>query len=479
MKNWLLKSKMKNKVYSLVLPLVLACFNAQAQHKIQPYVDERVELMSSIFRLIDAREYSDNNNKLYVEDIQKAFGNYKNQDFLNSVKELRNNDGIGYDAVMAIAVRLELKNGGVKLSNENTQTLDKRWNKEKVSEFMKGLNQYYKTSKFHQFYESHEKDYQQAAKAFSDSVLVKFNQDWYNQFYGKQPNEEYKVFIGYGNGGGNYGPRVSKKSGKDIVYAIVSGGDFNGRQLTYSSDYAPTLIHEFNHSFVNYILETKDYKKELEVAGKQILEAVKKPMAEQAYTNWETIINESLVRAAVIIYMKENQFSEKAIKEEYKDQRNRQFLWMPELVELLEEYQKNRKQYSSLETFYPNIVAFFQKTGGNINTIVNDFEAKKPKVKSLSPDINGKIDVDSSLKTMVVEFDKPLTGKRMSIHWGSLGKQAVPISSRPIFINDNNAIKLELKMEPNKEYEFILTGNGFESVDGYPLQEYTVKFKTK
>ena len=466
------------KLYAAFSLIILGSLG-QAQNKIEPYVDERVELMSSVFRLIDAEEYSDKSNALYVEDIEKHFGSFKNSDFFSKLKKERDEDGLGYDAVMSMAVNLKIKNGTLSLLDPKRKSLDKRWKTEKLPMFLKGLNQFYKTSKFNQFYKDHQADYQQAGKAFSDSVLVKFNQEWYPKFYGKQPNEDFKVVIGYGNGGGNYGPRVSEDNKNDVVYAIVGGGNFEGRTLSYTSGYAPTLIHEFNHSFVNYILETKDYKKQLEKAGKTILEAVKEPMAAQAYSNWETLINESLVRAAVIVYMKENNFSKDQIADEYKEQRKRRFLWIPELVELLEQYQANRKEYPSLESFYPNIVSFFQIIALNVNKMVSNYEMKLPKVKSVSPDINGKNDVDSNLKEMIVHFDKTLKGTQMSINIGSLGREGVPIKNRPVYIDNNNALKMELEMKPNTEYEFILVGKKFESLDGYPLQDYVVRFKTK
>ncbi|MGX9985616.1 DUF4932 domain-containing protein [Soonwooa purpurea] len=462
----------------LGLTLMLIGNLANAQNKIEAYVDERVELMSSVFRMIDAEEYSEENNALYVEDLEKHFGSFKNSEFLKNLAKDRNNDGLGYDAVMSMAVNLKIKNGKISLIDPKRTSLDKRWKTEKLPDFIQSLNQYYKQTKFNDFYKSHQKDYQQAAKAFSDSVLVKLNQEWYPKFYGKQPNEDYKVVIGYGNGGGNYGPRVEGKK-RDVVYAIVSGGKFDGRKLTYTSAYAPTLIHEFNHSFVNYILDTQNYKNELESAGEKILSAVKEPMSNQAYGNWETIINESIVRAAVIVYMKENAFSEADIKAEYKDQMKRRFLWIPELVALLEHYQLNRKQYPTLESFYPKIVEFFQNVGNNVQTIVADYEVKLPKVKSISPDINGKNDVDPSIKEIIVSFDKMMNASGMSINIGSLGREGVPISSRPVYINDNNAMKIEVSMKPNTEYEFIFVGNRFESVEGFPLQEYVVKFKTK
>lgn len=451
----------------------------QAQSKIEPYVDERVELLSSIFRLIEADEYSDKNNALYAEDIEKQFGSFKNSEFLTKLKKERNEDGLGYDAVMSMAVNLNIKNGTLSLLDPKRKSLDKRWKTEKLPVFLKDLNQFYNASKFNQFYKDHQADYQQAGKAFSDSVLVKLNQEWYPKFYGKQPNEDFKVVIGYGNGGGNYGPRVSQDNEKDQVYAIVSGGNFTGRTLTYTSDYAPTLIHEFNHSFVNYLLENPEYQKKLEKPGNLILEAVRQPMKDQAYGDWKTLINESIVRAAVIVYMKENHFSEQEIKAEMKEQLKRRFVWTPELVELLEQYQTNRKEYLSLESFYPNIVAFFQLVAMNVNKMVSNYEAKLPKVKSVSPDINGKNDVDPNLKEMIIYFDKTLIGNQMSINIGSLGREGVPIKNRPVYIENNNALKIELGMKPNTEYEFILVGKKFESLDGYPLQDYVIKFKTK
>lgn len=65
--------------------------------------------MSTIFRLIEAREYSDRNNELYVQDIEKYFAPVKSDPFLSTLKNIRNENGIGYDAVMSMAVHLKIK----------------------------------------------------------------------------------------------------------------------------------------------------------------------------------------------------------------------------------------------------------------------------------------------------------------------------------------------------------------------------------
>ncbi len=66
-------------------------------------------------------------------------------------------------------------------------------------------------------------------------------------------------------------------------------------------------------------------------------------MKSQAYGNWETMINESLVRASVIRYMIDNNYSQKEINEEILIQRGRKFLWIKELVDLLGNYEQNRQ----------------------------------------------------------------------------------------------------------------------------------------
>ena len=84
-------------------------------------------------------------------------------------------------------------------------------------------------------------------------------------------------------------------------------------------------------------------------------------MSNQAYRNATTVINESIVRAAVIIYMQENGFSAEQIKSEIYEQIARDFLWMPELVTALRHYSKHRSRYKTLDDYYPEIAKCLEK----------------------------------------------------------------------------------------------------------------------
>ena len=83
-------------------------------------------------------------------------------------------------------------------------------------------------------------------------------------------------------------------------------------------------------------------------------------MAKQAYGNWKTVINESLVRAAVICYMLDKDYKPEEIKNELLEQVQRNFRWMPELVSLLRKYEERQVKYGSFENFYPRVIDFFE-----------------------------------------------------------------------------------------------------------------------
>ena len=124
-------------------------------------------------------------------------------------------------------------------------------------------------------------------------------------------------------------------------------------------DYASTLIHEFNHSFVNALYDANSDL--LDDIGKTLLGRHYRGMSSQAYGNAATVINESVVRAAVIIYMQENGFTYDQVKKEMCAQVERDFLWMPELVTTLRYYSKHRNRYKTLDDYYPEIAKCLEK----------------------------------------------------------------------------------------------------------------------
>ena len=300
------------------LALLIACLSVKAQSVI-PQVSENVELMSILSRIAGYPEYSMDAAGQYIKDMDIFFKDKTEHPAVLYMKELRNKYGISYDAVMSMAVHLENRDGILSLVEEETSTLDERWNDVDKDEFLSHLNSFYNEAKFNEFFKSHKDIYEKGIKSFQTNVTDYFNIDWYSGFYGGEPQENYSIIIGFCNGGGNYGANRQLKGQKKDVFAIV-GYFVNDEDVPmYNRRFLPTLIHEFNHSFINHYLDEDKYPehvKELESAATDLFNSSQWSMKMQAYGNWKTMINESVVRAAVVCYMLDNEYKPEEIKTE-------------------------------------------------------------------------------------------------------------------------------------------------------------------
>lgn len=451
-----------------------------AQEKISAQFDERVELLSIVFRLAGNPEYNSNLYNSYVAHINSYYEKHKNHPCIIYAKHIREENGISYDAVMSMAVHLT-KPPKISLIKEKKSSLDKRWNKIDKKKFLALLNSFYLDSNSESFFNNHQNINNESILSFN-SILTDFDQNWYSKYYGKEPVELYNIILCFGNGSGNYGAKCNPEKNKNEIFAFMGVWKFDketGRPIFNKENYLSTLIHEYNHSFINYILDVRSNHKEIKNSGELIYNKLKTEMDKQAYKNWETVINESLVRASVVRYLIDHNADKKTIDKEIIDQVNRGFYWTKELSNLLGEYENNRKEYPSFESFYPKIIDFFNKTAKNIDTLKTNFENNQPKVASINVFNNNAQSVDSSIQEIVITFDKELDGKGVSINFSEKGKEFFPLKKFGGFINNNKSIKLQVELKPNSEYEFILSGNSFKSIDGYSLKEYIVKFKTK
>ena len=355
-------SQMKT-IILFLFALFTACICEKAQ-SITPQVNENVELMSILSRMAGFPEYNMDMAGQYIKDMDNYFKDNTDHPAVQYMKVLRNKYGISFDAVMSMAIHLDNRNGTLSLVEEDIPTLEKRWKSVDKDEFLSYLNSFYKDTDFNEFFKAHKDLYNRGLKSYQDNVLKHFDINWYVDFYGNEPQENFSVIIGFCNGGGNYGVnRQLTGKGKE-VFAIV--GYYVDKEDTpmYNKEYLPTLIHEFNHSFINHYLDENkypDFVKELEPAATDLFMSSRWSMAKQAYGNWKTVINESLVRAAVICYMLDKEYKPEEIKNELIEQVQRNFRWMPELVSLLRKYEKEQSKYGNFENFYPNVIDFFNE----------------------------------------------------------------------------------------------------------------------
>lgn len=436
----------------------------------KPTVDERVELLSIVFRLAESHEYSAENFKLYTDKINEHYSHFKDHKLINFVKEIRKKNGVSYDAVMKMAVHLDDELNPIVPFNDKIP--EKRWGKENAYKFVELLKEFYADSNSEEFFENNKDLYSAASLKFLP-VYENLDLAWYKNFYGKDPNEQFIIINGLGNGGGNFGPSVNLPDGRKNVYAVMGvwNTDSNGMVEFPVENYFPTLLHEFNHSFVNDMLDKN--MKAFEVNAKKIYEVVEMEMRNGAYNSWETMINEALVRAAVIKYMKDHDFSEKRIALETMEQVNRGFIWIEDLVAEIENYDQNRDEFSTLEDYIPHLVVSYSTFAENIQQYVIKKDMEKPSLISISEFENGSKNVNPALEQISFNFDKPFTASNFIKPGDDMSK--FPHFTNLSYSEDKKTVILNWDLEQNKEYEFVILGISSEKNNN---GDYHVIFKT-
>jgi len=466
---------MKFFIFNVLMILSINCFSQNNIILKEAAVDKRVELLSIVYRLAGSSTYNSQQNSKYVKNIDQYFGRYRNHDLIKYVKNNLIKSGINYDAVaiMAISITQPPKIKGIFPITKDFPGY--KWTKHKAKKFLKLLNSFYYDTNCELFFKQNEKTYKTVSVDFQ-KVLNGFDIKWYQNFYGQKSKKEYNTVINLAGGYGGYGPKINIGQ-TEVLYSILGvwETDTIGNPIFNTDEYLPILLHEFNHSFVNDIVEK--YRADLEKSGKIIYDLFKDEMINIGYNNWKTMFDESIVRACVIKYMKDKNFDKKQIQKEINTQLNSGFVWIESLVEALEQYDNRRNEYADFDSFMPELVNYFDKISQNINNLIIVVNNKRPKIISIKPFDNKSVNVDYTINQIAINFNKPMKGG-YSIYYGEKGKDAFPDIKNVYYSADKKTLYLDVRLIANKEYQFVMKGINFISIDGFSIKNYTITFKT-
>jgi hypothetical protein len=81
-------------------------------------------------------------------------------------------------------------------------------------------------------------------------------------------------------------------------------------------------------------------------------------MRKSGYDIWNVVLNEYLVRACTIKFLKEHE-GIKEVKRNLKMDKMNGFIEIEGLVQLIEDYENNRNEYPDMESFLPVIKQYF------------------------------------------------------------------------------------------------------------------------
>jgi hypothetical protein len=437
-------------------------------------VDPRIELLSIVFRFAGNPEYGNCKIPSYAQDVDEHFARVKDHAVVKHAKRLRQSRGVSFDAVPSFAIHLD----GIDKLGERVpfdplpERLDKRWTGKEARRFLEDLRDFAKEGKAKEFFAAHRDLYAQAEEQMRKTLADHADLGWYDRFFGPRPGARFQLVLGLLNGPGNYGPSARTKDGEEL-YAILgcSRTDAQGRP-DYDKSNVPTLIHEFCHSYCNPVVDA--HAKDLLPAGEKIFPFVEAAMREQAYANARTLLCESLVRACCVRYADAVE-GQAAAKQAVAYEHRRSFLWTGELAQLLEDYEKDREKYPTLDSFAPRLAQFFTDYVPRLVAAM----AKKPKVVAMTP-ANGQQDVDPALKALVITFDRPMQDGMWAVVGG--GEHFPKTTGKPSYDKARKVLTVPVELKPDWDYELWLNRgkyDSFRSEDGEVLASVKVTFKTR
>ncbi|MBK7594670.1 MAG: DUF4932 domain-containing protein [Gemmatimonadetes bacterium] len=442
--------------------------------------DPRIELTTIVFRLIGAEEYNQCQLPGYAADIDRYFAPFRDHPALKLAASLRATHGIGFDAVPFLAIALTdppTLAERVVIGANGEGLSERRWAGPHARQFITALRQFAEESKFAEFFAAHRALYDSTTARMQRFMGSQVEWPWFTAFFGEAPTARFMAVPGMCNGGGNYGPRVLPANGPEERYAILgmSRVDSAGLPVMHPGG-LPTVIHEFNHSFVNPVVAR--HREAFRGAGLQLLadSTVRAMMAARAYGDWETIVNESLVRAAVVRYLRATQ-GDSAATVELQAQASIGFLWIGALDSALAAYEASRATHRKLEQFVPQLAAVFGAAARDIKATIARLEASRPKIVAFTP-TPGATEVDPTDSLITVRFDRPM-GRGLSINYGPLGQAAMPKVLGRSWDSTGTVLTLRVGLQPATSYQMLFFGASFRSREGVPLAERLFTFKTR
>ena len=468
---------MKKIIISVVF-LTISSFLFSQKIELKAKVDERCELLSTVFRLAEAKEYIPNEFTVFADSvlsIAKHFESYKNHKVIEYCKMYREKYGVSYDAPMSLAIHLQIVDGKISLiPNVKENSLDRRWNRDKLPHFIELLNDFYTITKFHDFFQ--EQTIKEKVETVANEYFKNIDMEWYKNFYGEVPEGNFNLVISLSNGGNCYGPKVEYIDNKEDLYSIIICGIDSLNNPIFEDRWALELIiHEFCHSFCNQLI-VENYskmKKKADVLFKQNKKILSK---QQAYGNSQIMLCEILVRASVIKYFADHLSID--TKKYFSREIGNGFIWIEELYNSLEKYEQNRKTYPTLRSFMPEIIETQNKF--DYKKVEKERQKLMPTM-SIANIMDGDQNVDASTTQIILKFDKPM---HIGVNGSTYGKKGEKYFPKILGAKWNEETKtewvLEVKLEPNREYSIAFPAQWFLSEDYVsPKNTINLNFKTK
>lgn len=467
----------------------------EAQRRVGPIsisVDPRIELVSIVCRLAGYDEYNMKRFPRYDEAVLGWFGPFSGHEAVRLAREVRESDGISFNAPMSLAVIIKDVDSMAPVVPLDVlpDDIDPRWKAETARRFLAALRAFAADSRFEEFLKSQDAMYRTSVARFAAVLEKRKVTPWFDGYFGPRAGADFHLVLGLLNGGANYGASAHEKNGARL-YSIIGVWRQDKEGLpVFEDDIIGMVVHEFCHLYTNPVVDR--FAGSLERAGAEIFAQVETPMKASAYGDWKIMMYESFVRACVLRYL-DAQVGAAAMRQGLEKDIKGSFVWVGPLADLLKDFESDRKAYPAFEDFVPRIAAFFEDYKGEVGRDLAKLKEKEDekweKIKAESPKIvrmepeNGAVDVDPGLKEIRIVFDRKMKTDSFALMYAPGEEDQFPEETGKVgYDSDERTLIIPVRLKPGWTYKFGLNSRqaiGFIDRNGAPLYPIKITFKTR
>lgn len=319
-------------------------------------VDKRVELMAVIQYLADFElKYNghiipENRMSRYRDKVRSYFSQYENHPAVSLYEKMAGEGFIG-DASASFSLYLD---SGYYFNSDNltervVESRLRRWGGvDGALEFSEAMRNFANDTKFEEFYNEQAEIHSQAIENMQEVLplteMAKLLTDYYGFSY-----DSYTIIISHLSTSGT-GPGILNATGGYDLYCLCPTTDT-------MKDPVEMVLHEFSHPYLNPMIDQNLY--EFSTISDLYI-PIKDLEIPRVYGSWITVAKEHMVRAATA-RLKYHLLDKDAAEKELTKQEEKGFIYVRPLYEKLKEYEKNRKQYPTINDFFPELVKAFRR----------------------------------------------------------------------------------------------------------------------
>lgn len=327
-------------------------------------VDPRIELLYVVGVLADHQGMT-NYDIRYKQEILNRFSNYRNHHAVTFLRGVMAR-ALAPDAYAIVMIHLSpppalkfespINDDAIAMEDYVTRAFGGDIN---IIAFVEALRDFVKDSDFKSFFDSNF-DYYEALRSKTLRTLGDTDYMGALEEYVGEKQGKYHIILGPLLHHGGFGPRIVRDRGVTDLFSIIGpvgegGGIPDFGDLARLQD---VLWHEFAHSFVNPI--TAENLESVNEYSDLYTPIADQMMSAGGYMNWQTCVNEHIVRA-ITCRLFHSEMGPEAGEQALAAERERGFRYIDAVHSKLLEYEANRSRYGTLRSFYPEIVAAFKE----------------------------------------------------------------------------------------------------------------------